>query len=507
MTTQNHRNTQLNHSPLPKPSARTRRNPFTALVAGFYVLTIVAAAIFGGSLLYNWAFDRSYGDGIQFTQIQSTIAQSSGAAPLLTASGQSVPVNPQDTRTVAASIEDLPSSRINILLLGVDSRPGETDAPRTDTMMLMTLDPNTGVAGMLSLPRDLWVPIPGYDLTWKINSAYTIGENRRYPGGGSQLAKDTVSAFIGQPIQYSVRVDFDGFVKMVDLIGGIDLVVAKTIHDEQYPTVDYGYMTFHIDAGPQHLDGATALMYARTRNTDDDYNRAGRQQQVIQAVLDKVLRASMIPTLIAKAPQLFATLRGSIDTDMPLTEAIGVARFVGQDALTEVRQLVLDNRFGTETYTDDGAWILLPNRERIRLAMRDFFAAPTEIITVDAAITTTSATAAGLVEGVSQLDAKDIRVEILNGAGYPGAAALTQEILEARGWNVVSIGDADRLDYRRTLVVNYHTPATLIEKVSADLAIQPTVSKLTGLANEQNIDLRIIIGQDYIKNVLNQEIP
>ncbi|MBP7961715.1 MAG: LCP family protein [Caldilineaceae bacterium] len=507
MTTQNHRNTQLNPMPLPKPSARTRRNPFTVLVAGFYVLTILAAAIFGGSLLYNWAFDRNYGEGIQFTQIQSTIAQSGAVAPLLDASGQPVPINPEDAGTVAVNIENLPSSRVNILLLGVDTRPDETDAPRTDTMMLMTLDPNTGVAGMLSLPRDLWVPIPGYDLTWKINSAYTIGENRRYPGGGSQLAKDTVSAFIGQPIQYSLRVDFDGFVEMVDLIGGIDMVVPKTIHDEQYPTIDYGYMTFHIDAGTQHLDGATALMYARTRNTDDDYNRAGRQQQVIQAVLDKVLRASMIPTLIAKAPQLFTTLRGSIDTDMPLTEAISIARFVGQDALTEVRQLVLDNRFGDETYTDDGAWILLPNRERIRLAMRDFFAAPTEIVTVDAAITTTAATADGLVEGAAQLDAQTIRVEILNGAGYPGAAALTQEILEARGWNVVSIGDADRLDYRRTLVVNYRTPATLIEKISADLAIQPTVSKLTGLANEQNIDLRIIIGQDYIKNVLNQEIP
>lgn len=505
MTTPSLRSTQLNQPPLPKPSARTRRNPFTVLVAGFYVLTILAAAIFGGNLLYNWAFDRNYGDGVQFAQIQSSLANSGPVAPLLDQIGQSTTPSATDAIAVSTRPEDLPSSRVNILLLGIDKRPDETDAPRTDTMMLMTLDPNTGVAGMLSLPRDLWVPIPGYDLTWKINSAYTIGENRKYPGGGAQLAKDTVSAFIGQPIEYSLRVDFDGFVKMVDLIGGIDLVVPKTIHDEQYPTTDYGYMTFHIDAGSQHLDGATALMYARTRNTDDDYNRAGRQQQVIQAVLDKVLRASMIPTLIAKAPQLFATLRGSIDTDMPLTTAIGLAQYVGQNSLTEVRQLVLDNRFGTETYSDDGAWILLPNRERIRVAMRDFFAAPTDTtIVADAAIINTPATAAALQEGISALDAHDIRVEILNGAGYPGAAAMTQTILEARGWNVVSIGDADRLDYRRTLVVNYRTPATLVEKISADLAVQPTVSKLTGLANEQNIDLRIIIGQDFITNVLNQ---
>ncbi len=483
----------------------TRRRSLTALVAGFYALTILAAAAFGGSLLYDWAYSRSYGDGVQMAQLLPTDSQNAGSAPSPELSSQILPAS-DGAQVGSVASADVPHQRINILLLGVDQRPDEQDAPRTDTMILITLDPNTGVAGMLSLPRDLWVPIPGYDFTWKINSAYTIGENRNYPGGGTQLAKDTVSAFIGQPIEYALRVDFDGFVQMVDLIGGVDLTVPKTIHDEQYPTQDYGYMTFHIDAGAQHLDGATALMYARTRNTDDDYNRAGRQQQVIQAVLDKVLRASMIPTLIAKAPQLIATLRGSIETDMPISTAISVAQYLSQESLTEIRQLVLDNRFGTETYTDDGAWILLPNRERIRVAMRDFFAAPSATPVFVAAITTTAqnGNGEGLAVGTAPLEAQAIRVEILNGAGYPGAAALTQEILEARGWNVVSIGDADRLDYRRTLVVNYRTPSTLVEKMSADLAIQPTVSRLTGLANEQDIDMRIIIGQDYIKNVLSQ---
>lgn len=495
----NHAINQIDRSTKPT----TRRRSLTALVAGFYVLTILAAAAFGGSLLYDWAYASAYGDGIQQAQLVQVEEQIGAAVQSGNGDGQfAVPA--ESGQLDAAALADMPQARINLLLLGVDSRPDEKDAPRTDTMMLITLDPNTGTAGMLSLPRDLWVPIPGYDLTWKINSAYTIGENRRYPGGGAQLAKDTVSAFIGQPIEYSLRVDFDGFVKMVDLIGGIDLQVAKTIHDELYPTPDYGYMTFHIDAGQQHLDGATALMYARTRNTDDDYNRAGRQQQVIQAVLDKVLRASMIPTLIARAPQLVTTLRGSIETDMPLSTLVSIAQFVGQGGLTEVRQLVLDNRFGSETYADDGAWILLPNRERIRVALRDFFAAPTDMAVVNAAITTTSADSGGVNTDGATLDVHQVRVEILNGAGYPGAAALTQEILEARGWNVVSIGDADRLDYRRTLLINYRTPATLIEKVSADLAIQPTVSRLTGLADDQEIDLRIIIGQDYIKNVLSE---
>jgi len=494
-------NRDRHHSNLPKPTAR--RHSLTTLVAGFYVLVILALAIFGGSLLYDWAFARSYGEGAKQAQLLQNVG---GTA--ITAAESAVPsqgmATAEDGQFNPEALVDLPQGRVNILLLGVDSRPDEQEAARTDTMILLTLDTHTGVAGMLSLPRDLWVPIPGYDLTWKINSAYTIGENRNYPGGGAQLAKDTVSAFIGQPIEYALRVDFDGFVQMVDLIGGIDLVVPKTIHDDQYPTTDYGYMTFHIDEGLQHLDGATALMYARTRNVDDDYNRAARQQQVIQAVLDKVLRASMIPTLITRGPQLITTLRGSIETDMPISTGISLAQYLGQGGLSEVRQLVLDNRFGSETYADDGAWILLPNRERIRVALGDFFAAPTDTPTVDGAITTTAASSDGLSVEMAAEDLHTIRVEILNGAGYPGAAAMTQEILEARGWNVVSISDADRLDYRRTLVVNYRTPASLIEKMSADLAIQPTVSHLTGLADDQEIDLRIIIGQDYIKNVLGQ---
>jgi LCP family protein required for cell wall assembly len=183
-----------------------------------------------------------------------------------------------------------------VLLLGNDARAGESDISNTDTMILLSFDTQNQTLGLLSLPRDLWVPIPGFGYETRINTAYPLGETYGYEGGGPQLAMDTVSSFIGQPVKYYARVNFQGFVELIDMIGGVDVNVPFTIYDDQYPTEDYGVQLFYLEAGQQHLDGETALKYVRTRNVDDDYGRAGRQQQVIRAVADKVLRSDMLTT-------------------------------------------------------------------------------------------------------------------------------------------------------------------------------------------------------------------
>jgi LCP family protein required for cell wall assembly len=342
------------------------------------------------------------------------------------------------------------------------------------------------MAGMLSLPRDLWVPIPGFD-TNKINLAYSIGEEENYRGGGAQLVKDTVSSFIGQPVQYYVRVNFHGFVELIDLIGGVDVQLPTIIHDEEYPTTDYGVETFHLEAGLQHLDGETALKYARTRHVDDDYGRARRQQDLLKAVLAKVLSADMIPTLLTKLPQLMYTMRSSIDTDIPMATGLELANYAHQSSPTEIRQLVLDSRYGEETYSADGAWILLPDRTKVRAAVEEFFQPPTA--------------SEGISRAVALADPKAVRIEILNGTDEPGVAAQTRALLEARGWQVVAIGDADRHDYGRTLVINYGVSPTLIEEVSADLNLQPSLAALPGLNTNRAIDMRIVVGNDFLPTV------
>jgi LCP family protein required for cell wall assembly len=373
---------------------------------------------------------------------------------------------------------------LNVLVMGTDARPDESEATRTDTLILLMLDRQGQTAGMLSLPRDLWVSLPGFGYATKINTAYQLGETQGYTGGGAQLAKDTVSTFIGQPVPYYVRVNFSGFVELIDLIGGVDVVVEKTIHDEQYPTDDYGVQTFHLDAGTQHLDGATALKYVRTRNVDDDYSRARRQQQVIRAVADKVLRADMLPMLLTKLPRLLYTMRSSIDTDIPMSEQLDIAAFFNSVNLREVRQLVLDNRYGEETYSQEGAWILLPDRAKVRAALAQFYAPSQE--------GTDGAGAVALTRP------ETVRIEILNGTGEPGVAAKTAELLESQGWQVVAIGDADRGDYGRTIIVNYGVAPDLVKKVGSDLHLEPNTSTLSGLNVLAPVDMRIVVGRDFL---------
>jgi len=490
---------------------KAKKRLLAVLLASFYSVVVLTLALVVGNILYEWT--RSSFAAAPLFQTspynRATAIEGTGNSPAdVKLSGGSDAPAPNASGEAAIP---MPESQISILLLGSDERADDKEPPRTDTMLLLTLDLEHRTAGMISLPRDLWVPIPGYDITTKINTAYVIGEKRGYPGGGTQLAKDTVSSFVGRPIEHYLRINFNGFVRFVDLIGGIDIVVPQTIHDDQYPTANYGIETFHLDAGPQHLNGEVALKYVRTRNVDSDYGRAARQQQVIQAVIDKVTQADMIPTLVAKLPQLSATMRDSVSTDMSPAAAVQIAQYVRQNSFREVRRLVLDDRYGTESYSDDGAWILLPDRSRIRPALTAFFEAPPDSVdgyvtaaTGDALLSTIAAQTTNLNPAQDRLvtEPATTRIEVLNGTGYPGVAARIRDLLQEHGWQVVSIGDADRSDYRRTLIVNYNADPLLVSRMGSELELQNNLPTLNGLILSNTVDLRIIAGQDFLKNVL-----
>ncbi len=450
-----------------------------------YTLAVLGVALVTASWLYDWSRLRILGDSPLAEAADLDFLTSNWfKAPASTADVAASPDADAPVAEEVAAEPEVTVPAINVLLLGTDARPDELGTPRTDTMILLSLDAQHQTAGMLSLPRDLWVSIPGFGYETKINTAYGIGEEARYPGGGAQLAKDTVSSFIGQPVQYYARVNFQGFVELVDLIGGVDLVVPETILDEAYPTDNYTTTTFYLEAGSQHLDGETALKYVRTRNVDDDYGRAGRQQQVLRAVVDKVLRADMLPTLVPAVPRLLTTMRSSVETDIPFNVQLDIANYVRSTSLREIRQLVLDSRYGEETYSEEGAWILRPDRSKVRTALAGFFAPPT--------------TAAG---SVALADPTWVRIEVLNGTGEPGLAAVTRDMLQAQGWQVVSIGDADRNDYGRTIIINYGVPEDLVEKVGVDLELDPNLSRLHGLNTSAPVDVRIVVGRDFLDHM------
>lgn len=453
-----------------------------------YTLVVLGGALVASTWLYDWSRLRILGTSsladlanLDFLNASNWSKQEGQPAE---AAGTAAVEGTGEANAAVQPTVNIPA--INVLLLGSDARPGESDISNTDTMILLSFDPRNQTIGLLSMPRDLWVPIPGFGYDTRINTAYPLGETYGYEGGGPQLAKDTVSSFIGQPVQYYARVNFQGFVELVDMIGGVDVVVPFDIYDDQYPTEDYGVMTFQLSAGPQHLDGQTALMYVRTRNVDDDYGRAGRQQQVIRAVADKVLRADTLSTLLPKLPRLLMTVGNTVQTDIPMSLQLELANFLSGNSLREVRQLVLDNRFGTEGYSEEGAWILQPDRALVRAAMEDFFAPPS---------------VAGGSGTVTMGNNEWVRIEILNGTGEPGVAAHTRDLLQSQGYQVVSIGDADRNDYGRTLIINYGVPNEVVEQVGTDLELDPNLSSLQGLNTSAPVDVRIVVGRDYLSHL------
>ena len=194
---------------------------------------------------------------------------------------------------------------MNLLVMGLDLREDETvtDAPRSDTMILLSMDPLNNTVSILAIPRDMWVSIPGFGY-YKINSAYHFGELYDLPGGGPELATRTVEEFLGVPIDFYAQVDFQAFVDFVDHINGI-----KVTFDEPY-TVDRRGPgnTVTLEPGTYVLDGEYALAMARDRKSElDDFDRSNRQMQVIMLIRDRILEFNQLPTLVMNARQSMKT--------------------------------------------------------------------------------------------------------------------------------------------------------------------------------------------------------
>jgi LCP family protein required for cell wall assembly len=239
-------------------------------------------------------------------------------------------------------------SRINILFVGLrGGDPSEGDCPFcTDTLILLTVDPVAKTAGMLSIPRDMWVNIPGFGYS-RINTAWTLGRGSRLPGGGPALAMKTVSHFIGVPVEYYVQVDFDTFVDIIDLIGGVDVYNDETIVlDPMSHGRDYGKVKITC-CGMRHLNGTVALAYARCRHIeqgckDGDIGRAKRQQKVIFGIRAKVMNPESFPRLLAQAPKLYGTFSEGIHTNMSLDDAIKLAVMVNDIPANRIKNGVID---------------------------------------------------------------------------------------------------------------------------------------------------------------------
>jgi LCP family protein required for cell wall assembly len=375
------------------------------------------------------------------------------------------------------------TDRVTVLVLGIDRRQGETDKGyRSDTMLLLTVDPVAKTAAMLSIPRDLWVEIPGYGVN-KINTANSTGDFYDYPGGGAALAVKTIEHNFGVEVNYYVRLDFTAFETFVDLIGGIDVDNPEEINDPEYPDGSYGYEPFYLPAGRVHLNGHDALRYARTRHTSQgDIDRAHRQQQVILAVRQKVLSLNMLPTLIAQAPALYQTLKESVQTNLSLDQIVSLALLAPDISEESIQREVIDYRYVIEETTPDNQSVLVPLRDKIR-ELRD------SLFTTSAPLTPASA-----AEETALIAAEAARVEVLNGAGVDGLARDTSEWLKTQGINVVAFDTADRLDYASSVIVVYSGKPYTTTWLQRTFHV---TSILSGTDPNSPVDVKIILGTDW----------
>ena len=302
------------------------------------------------------------GTGLIFTTVRGAV-QSFEAVAIDPRPSPISPVAP------TAFPEWMDTGRVNILLLGIDERENEQGPWRTDTMILLSIDPTTQTAAVLSIPRDLWVTIPGYDFEARINTAHFYGDLRSYPGGGPALAMATVQAVFDLPIQYYIRFNFAGFEKLIDAIGGIDLNVEAPIDDPLYPDSGYGYAPLHIDAGYQHMDGQLALKYARTRHGgQEDFDRMRRQQQVIMAVRDKVTRANMAPAIMTQIVLLLQTMGSTFKTNFTPDQLVRLIQLGTQIDPRQIQTLAIEPAM-TVPYHIAGnppQDVLIPIRDQIR---------------------------------------------------------------------------------------------------------------------------------------------
>jgi polyisoprenyl-teichoic acid--peptidoglycan teichoic acid transferase len=241
---------------------------------------------------------------------------------------------------------------------------------RSDAIVVVRLDPERQYAAFLSLPRDLWVPIPGAG-EGKINSAYFIGETQ---GNGPALARDTISSILGIAIDYTVVADFAGFRSVIDMLGGVPVEIPREIYDAQFPTEDYGYTVAHFQAGMEVMNGERALTFSRIRHPDSDFERMRRQQLVLLGIGQKLGERGVL-TNLHEADAITAALRPYVRTDMPPELTLGLMWSMRSLDPSTIKRLVLDGSMASEGMLG-GAYVLLADQSVLNSLGAQLLTAP-----------------------------------------------------------------------------------------------------------------------------------
>lgn len=458
-----------------QPEQRGGFNPRTAMLAFAFCTFVLGGFSFGWLFFTNWKLLGQFQSATVRLPGGPTIAvappsvpgvpsisrRPSGdvvVPPIVPGSAQIVP-EPEPTPDFQEQIKDLPewtrTRRINILLLGIDHRDDEpVDGSRSDTIMVVSIDPPSKSVVMVSLPRDLYVSIPG-NYQQRINVAHMVG--------GPALVAQTIQANFGIAIDNYARVDFSGFEQVVDAVGGVVIDVERPVKDDEYPTEDYGTMRLFIPPGPMLLDGKTALMYARSRHSESDFGRSRRQQRVLMALRERAMQMN----IVTKIPTLLAIAQKAIATDLRAEEMVQLGRLGLEIERDRVKTVVVDENYATPFLGPQGENLLMPSRQAIQQA---------------------------ILRAFNEATGQTARVEVLNGTDKVGVARQVADQLARVGYEVTRVDDADRNDYPQTTLEVLGSSQRAAAVLAARLRIPQAAIKVVP-APDAGADLRVIVGK------------
>jgi polyisoprenyl-teichoic acid--peptidoglycan teichoic acid transferase len=449
------------------PTSKRRSRKKVALIATPILLIALAAALIAPTLMKA----RSAYQKIFVTSVpRVVVTQNAEGTPVIVPGA-----------TQSAQLPDWDKKeRVNILLLGADtnaSRKAEGEVPLSDTIIIMSIDPATKKVGMLSIPRDLLVEIPGVGQD-KINAAYSNGELSSVTGPG--LVRATIEYNFGIKIDYYAVVDFAGFQKIVDTLGGVTLDVSAPIKDDQYPGEDFNYTRVIFHTGLQHMSGQQALRYVRTRHDDNDFARGNRQQQLLTALRQQSLSLG----LITQAPQLISQLGDTIRTDLPPSDALKLAKLGTEINSSNIQNYSLLD--ATTSQWDAGQpYYLIPDWDKVHAILNQMMpqtATPTSAATPSASVEQPNLRAQVLIE---------------NGTFVNKLAATSSAKLNDNGFLNVSVAQAAAAgNYPTSQVIDYSGNLATARLIAQALGLPASAVKTGDPSQANGQDVVVILGND-----------
>lgn len=362
---------------------------------------------------------------------------------------------------------------VNFLLIGSDRRPGGSF--RTDTMVIAILRPSDGQVSLISIPRDLWVFIPGWE-NQRINTAYQHGISVGYPGGGPGLLKDTIQYNLGIRIDHTALVEFDGFRRIVDTLGGVDVPVScpytdwRVIDPSYDPNNANNWSLYTTGPGLIHMDGDLALWYARSRQKSSDFDRGRRQQEVLRSLFSQALQSGTLKRI----PELYNDLKDTVDTDLNLGDILQLSLYAPKMTNANIRSYYIRPPYVSSWITDAGAYVLLPNEDALHQLLTDALSPSTKTVEKQA-----------------------ITIDVMNGTNTPGWEALAATRLNYAGYKT-NIVPSDRTDYAYSVLIDKTAvqDRSFTDTIIDIMGMSPS-SLISGPDPNSKSNYLLILGSDY----------